>query len=96
MFVVSLTYQCELHEIDAHLPGHIDFLERCYSAGLFLASGRKVPRTGGIILAHHMTRAELEQLLTQDPFHQHNLASYDITEFVPTKTCQPFDFLRQS
>jgi uncharacterized protein YciI len=50
MFIISLTYICDLKEVDKILPEHIDYLKIQYKKGNFIASGRKVPRTGGIIL----------------------------------------------
>ncbi|WP_430461306.1 YciI family protein [Thalassolituus sp. LLYu03] len=94
MFVVSLTYVAELNEIDQHLDAHVDYLNRCYDAGIFLASGRKVPRTGGVILAQAENRAALDAVLQQDPFFVHRLAAYDVTEFEPTRTSAALDFLR--
>ncbi|KDM93440.1 YciI family protein [Photobacterium galatheae] len=96
MFVVSLTYTCSLSEIEKHLPTHIAYLDQQYAAGIFLASGRKEPRTGGVILANAASRADLEQVLLADPFRQHGLATYEVTEFIPTKTCEAFSFLKQS
>lgn len=86
MFIVSLTYVVELAQIETHLPAHIAWLERGYAAGLFLASGRKVPRTGGIILAQADDLAALEAVLAEDPFRVHGLAQYQVTEFIPSKT----------
>ena len=51
MFIVELTYKAELSEIDALMREHMAFVKKYYAAGVFLASGRKVPREGGIILA---------------------------------------------
>jgi len=80
MYVVSLTYVKPIEEIDPLLPAHIEWLQEHYSAGRFLASGRKVPRTGGMILAAKMARQELDAILAADPFHQNNVAQYDVTE----------------
>ncbi len=86
MFIVSLTYRSELAEIECHLPAHIAFLDKYYAAGVFLASGPKVPRDGGVILALAESRAALLSVLAEDPFQQHGLADYQLTEFVATKT----------
>lgn len=94
MFIVSLTYVCDMSEIEKYLDEHIKFLDHQYSEGNFLASGRKVPRTGGIILAVSENRETLEKILSDDPFKIHNLAHYEITEFIPTKTSDPLSFLR--
>ncbi|MFD2166475.1 YciI family protein [Thalassotalea euphylliae] len=85
MFIISLTYKVELNQVDRHLPAHLDFLKQQYADGNFIASGRKVPRTGGIILAQTKSRELLEEILSLDPFHKANIADYEITEFVPTK-----------
>lgn len=81
MFVVVLTYEAPLRDIDRLMPEHMAFLEKCYEAGIFLASGRQVPRTGGVILAMCPKRKELEDIIEHDPFVQNGLASYEIIEF---------------
>lgn len=86
MFIISLTYTAPLEQIDAHLAAHRAFLAEQYAAGVFLMSGRKVPRDGGIIIAQGDDRAEVEALVRQDPFWQAQVARYDIIEFAPTMT----------
>lgn len=95
MFVVSLTYTCELSEIEKYLAAHIAYLELQYAAGHFLASGRKVPRIGGVILAQADSKAQLMQILALDPFKQQQLADYDVIEFIPSKTADALAFLKQ-
>ena len=51
MFVLELTYTAPESRVDEFLAEHVAWLDRQYAAGVFLASGRKVPRDGGIILA---------------------------------------------
>ena len=86
MFIVSVTYQQPLEVVDQHLGDHLVFLDRYFTAGTFIASGRKVPRTGGIILATGVTREQLAEILQEDPFKQHNVASYEIIAFEPNRT----------
>ena len=93
MFVVSLSYKVPLEEVDAHIDGHIAWLKSAYAKGMFLASGRKIPRDGGVILAKG-DRALLEDELTRDPFHQHDLADYTITEFNPVMVADGLDALQ--
>lgn len=88
MFIISLTYTCGLAEIDKYLDEHIEFLRKHYASGDFLASGRKVPRTGGIILAKVESRAHLDSILEEDPFHREKLAEYAVQEFEPTMAAQ--------
>jgi uncharacterized protein YciI len=86
MFIVSVSYQQPLEVVDKHLPDHLAFLDRYFAAGTFIASGRKVPRTGGIILATGVTREQLDLILLEDPFNQHKVARYEVTEFEPNRT----------
>ncbi len=94
MFVVSLTYTKDLSEVDKHIDAHIAYLEKYYALEKFVASGRKVPRTGGIILVNMENRAELDRILAEDPFHIADVADYEVTEFVPTMTAKGFETLK--
>lgn len=85
LFIVDVLYRKPLSEIDAALPAHVAFLDRHYEAGDFLLSGRKVPRTGGVILARASSREALSGILTEDPFQKAGIAEYVVTEFQPTK-----------
>jgi len=91
MFVVVLTYVKPLDEIDAALDEHVRFLEHQYAAGVFVASGRRVPRTGGVIVASGCDRAALDAILAQDPFQREGLARYEVIEFVASKMRAGFE-----
>jgi uncharacterized protein YciI len=92
MFVVSLTYQKPMEEVENLIAAHRDFLDRNYELGIFLASGPKNPRVGGVILASSkVSREQLEEILSEDPFHVHALARYEVTEFTPSKFAQPLE-----
>jgi uncharacterized protein YciI len=93
VFVVSLTYKVDLSEVDKHITDHVAYLEKYYEKGNFVASGRKVPRTGGVILAHAESREELNAIMQEDPFFKADVATYEITEFVPSKVGQGFESL---
>ncbi|MEO7037945.1 MAG: YciI family protein [Polyangiaceae bacterium] len=81
MFVIELVYKAALSDIDARMKAHVDFLNKYYAAGVFLISGRKIPRDGGIIVAVGKTKSELEAIVREDPFHKHGLAEFRIIEF---------------
>ena len=93
-FFLELAYKVPTSVVDEHLAQHVEFLKEQYGKGNFLASGRKVPRTGGIILSNVSSKEELEQIIAQDPFNQNGVADYEIVEFIPSMTCQEFDFLK--
>lgn len=88
MFIISLTYLKPAEEIDALLAKHREYLREQYDNGMFLMSGRMVPRTGGIIIAMADSKADIEAVIELDPFNEAGVASYTITEFVPTMTAE--------
>jgi uncharacterized protein YciI len=81
MFVIELTYKAHLTEIDAHMAAHVMFLKKYYTSGNFLVSGRKIPRDGGIIVAVGNSRQQIEAIVKEDPFYEHDLADFRIIEF---------------
>ena len=95
MFVVTLTYLRPLTEIDALMPRHVAWLKQHYRSSLFLASGRQIPRTGGVILARSGDREELEKLLLQDPFVKNGCARADVVEFKPSMTAPGAEVLKE-
>ena len=95
MFIVSLTYKSTLDEVDSHLDAHIAYLKQEYINGNFIASGRKIPRTGGVILCSVKTRDALESILAKDPFYLDGIAEYDITEFIPSMVAEGFEKLKE-
>lgn len=96
MFIVSLSYVRPLAEIEKFLPAHREFLERYYASGNFLMSGRKEPRTGGIILATAKTREEIENIILEDPFKREHVAEYEIVEFLPSMAQPYLSHLREA
>ncbi|MBL1100936.1 YciI family protein [Streptomyces coffeae] len=95
MFVLDVTYSAPLDRVEALLPAHIAWLEEHYAAGVFLASGPKDPREGGVILAGGDDRAAIEKLVTTDPFTIAGVGEYTITEFIATRTAPALEPYRQ-
>lgn len=96
MFVIDVQYVMPLAEVDKALADHVAFLEKYYDRGVFVASGRKVPRTGGIILARNASRQELELIITEDPFNQRGISTYGITEFTASMAASDVAALREA
>ncbi|EJN2862219.1 hypothetical protein NPT69_001062 [Salmonella enterica subsp. enterica serovar Yaba] len=81
IYVVVLTYIKPLEEVDAQLSEHVEWLKKGYSEGVFLASGRRIPRNGGVILAKCDNIESLEARLSLDPFQKLNIAKAEIIPF---------------
>ncbi|MFJ2076381.1 YciI family protein [Streptomyces anulatus] len=86
MFVLELTYTAPVERVDALMREHLAWLDEQYAAGVFIASGRKNPRDGGVILAVGEDRAAIERTAAADPFTEHGVCAYRITEFIATRT----------
>lgn len=93
MFVLSLTYKVPEAEVDTHLDAHVTWLQEGYRRGMFLASGRKVPRTGGMIFARG-SRDDVEAMAKLDPFAVYGVADYEITELNLTMTAEGLERLK--
>jgi len=93
MFLVSLTYTKSLDVIDTYLSAHREFLSRNYAAGTFLLSGRKEPRTGGVILVNAASEEALQSVLAEDPFYKYGVASYEVVQFTPTMAAPELEAL---
>ncbi|MDB5777301.1 MAG: cyclohydrolase [Herbaspirillum sp.] len=88
MFIISITYIKSAGEIDALLTARRQYLKEHFANGTFLMSGRKVPRNGSVILADGGDRADIEAIVQEDPFFIGDVATYEITEFVPSMTTE--------
>jgi uncharacterized protein YciI len=93
MFVIELIYKAELSEIDAAMRAHMAYVKKHYAEGRFVASGRKVPRTGGIILSLGESASEVEALVKDDPFVARGLADYRVIEFNLSQRAESIDAL---
>lgn len=90
MFVIIISYVKAIEAIDALIPAHREFLDRGYAEGIFICSGARSPRFGGVILAKEKDRDTLLKRMQQDPFYVHGVAEYQIIEFNPSKFSPEF------
>ncbi|GHF37167.1 hypothetical protein GCM10010359_44760 [Streptomyces morookaense] len=96
MFVMELTYIAPIDRIEAALPEHVAWLDSHYASGVFIASGRKDPRDGGIIIALGDDRTKIEEIAKSDPFSVAGVCEYTITKFFATKTAEPLEQYRET
>ena len=93
VFVLLLTYVKPLAEVDALMPEHVAWLDEQYAAGRFLVSGRRIPRTGGVIVARGDDRDEIEALAATDPFVSGGVATCEVIRFRASQSAPGFDAL---
>lgn len=82
MFIVDIHYTAPLEEVDKYIDGHTAYLQKYITNNTFIVTGRKVPRTGGVLIVNAGSKDEVEQIITEDPFYQHKVAEMTITEFL--------------
>jgi uncharacterized protein YciI len=92
MFVVSLSYRVSQDIVDLHNEAHIAWLQKAFDDGVFVAAGRKVPRTGGLLLSR-ADRATLDASLAQDPYYTKGVAEFDVVEFHAGRVAPGFENL---
>lgn len=90
MFLILIDYKQSLAIVDKYLIEHRNFLEQGYQKNYFIVSGPRNPRTGGVIISQLQERDQLMEIIKQDPFYIHDIASYDVVEFAPVKYHQHF------
>ena len=93
MFILDLTYTAPLSLVESHIEPHMEWVAKGYDDGLFLASGRKEPRTGGLIIARG-NREELEAFAATDPFVIAGVAHYEITQLQVSRTAEGLEGLK--
>lgn len=86
MFVINSVYKKPMEFVDAHVKAHREFLDRYYEKGIFITSGPKEPRTGGIIIARIGSKEELMRIMAEDPFSVHGISDYEYIQFKATKS----------
>lgn len=100
MFVLELTYPATRDEEfierrDALLDDHVLWVKSHFATGTFIASGRKEPRDGGIILAVGNDRVAITELTGTDPFTIAGICTYRVTEFYPNNVAPALNQYRQ-
>lgn len=94
MYIINLSYHRPIEEVEALTEPHINWLKRYFDAGVFIAAGRKDPRTGGVIMAKDIDRVRLDTILAEDPFVA--VAQYEVTKVNVTMTSEALRALTES
>ena len=85
IFVINIDYIKPLEEVEKYITKHREFLTQGYKDGVFVMSGGKNPRTGGIIIGRFASKDDALTYAHKDPFFIEKVAEYDVIEFAPTK-----------
>lgn len=95
MYVVSLTYKVPEEIVDFHRPAHVTWLQDAFDQGIFMVAGRKIPRTGALLLSN-ADRGALDASLARDPFYINGVAEFDVEEFHASRVAPGYENLLDS
>ena len=90
MFILLLSYIKPIEEVDGLMREHVAWLRRHFDAGRFVVSGRRIPRTGGVIVARGDDRDEIEAIAACDPFVTGGVATCEVIQFRASQTADDF------
>jgi uncharacterized protein YciI len=84
MFVIFLRFAENRHLAGEHMDGHNAWIRQGIDDAVFLLVGSVSGGQGGAILAHGLTRAELESRLEADPFVARRIVTAEVIEIEPS------------
>lgn len=93
MFVVALRFSANKAQAPALVEAHNEWIRRGFEDGVFLMTGSLKPGLGGMVLAHGVTRIDLETRVNSDPFVAENVVSAEILEIAPGRSDERLAFL---
>lgn len=94
MFLVTLRFSDNKAQASAHMDGHNAWIRRGFDDGVFLLAGSLEGGAGGAVLAHNITRGDLDARLREDPFVAEAVVTADITGFAPGRVDDRLAFLK--
>lgn len=93
MFIVLLKFSDNKGQAGQFMEGHNEWIKRGFDDGVFLLAGSLQPKSGGGIVAHNTSLADLQYRVNGDPFVAENVVSAEILEITPSKSDERLQFL---
>lgn len=93
MFVILLRFSAQRERASEFMAGHKAWIDQGIDDGVFLLVGSLKPNGGGAILAHGVSRADLERRVNRDPFVEHQVVTVEIVEVGPSRVDERLRFL---
>ena len=93
MFIVNLRFSHNKGQASAHMEWHNQWIKRGFEDGVFLMVGSLQPGLGGSVIAHGVSREELESRVKEDPFVAEDVVTAELLEIEPKKADERLSFL---
>lgn len=94
MFVIFLRFTENKHLASRHMDGHNDWIRQGVADAVFLLTGSIPDGQGGAILAHGLTRADIEKRLQADPLVAERIVTAEVIEIEPNTLDHRLAFVR--
>lgn len=75
------------------MDGHKAWIKQGFDDGVFLLVGGLQPNMGGAVMAHNVSRDELDARVRDDPFVAENVVTAEIHEIDPARADDRLSFL---
>ena len=92
--MIFLRFAENRHLAGEHMQGHNDWIRHGIDDSVFLLTGSIADGQGGAIIAHGLTRADLERRLEADPFVAGRVVAPEIIEIEPGTADRRLAFVR--
>jgi uncharacterized protein YciI len=93
MFTVFLRFADGRAKAPQFMDAHKAWIKKGLDDGVFLMVGSLQPNLGGAILAHGVSRDQLETRINEDPFVAKGIVAAEIMEISPARTDPRLEFL---
>ena len=93
MYVVFLRFSSNKSKASEFMAAHNEWIQRGLDDGGFLIVGSLQSKQGGAVVAHGITREELEARILEDPFVVQEVVKPEVLEVVPSKVDPRLSFL---
>jgi uncharacterized protein YciI len=93
MFAIFLKFAENRSKAPEFMDAHKAWIKQGFDDGVFLMVGSLQPNMGGAVLAHGVSRDEIEARVNEDPFVAEDIVTAEILEISPARADQRLDFL---
>ncbi|KZB73670.1 MULTISPECIES: YciI family protein [Thalassospira] len=93
MFAIFLKFAENRAKAPEFMDAHKAWIKQGFDDGVFLMVGSLQPNMGGAVLAHGVSREEIEARVNEDPFVAEDIVTAEILEISPARADQRLDFL---
>jgi uncharacterized protein YciI len=96
LFIILVRYKQPMSEIERHLAGHREFVEKWYQDGFLIASGRGADHDPGAFVGYGQSREAIAERVKEDPLLKYGVADYEIIQFHASRVCDALASVFQS